>query len=47
MKSIFLTGPTGFVGTYLYSHFRNQYLFIRDERYFKIIISQDSSTLCG
>ena len=47
MESIFLTGSTGFVGTYLQSYFRNQYLFIRYQRDAEIAISQDIVLHCA
>ena len=42
MKRVFITGSTGFVGTYLQSYFRNQYLFLRYSRNTKIFINQDA-----
>ena len=41
MKRIFITGSTGFLGTYLQSYFRKQYLFSRYLRHAKISINHD------
>lgn len=41
MKSIFLTGSSGFVGKYLKSYFNNQYSFFNCQRNNDINISQD------
>jgi nucleoside-diphosphate-sugar epimerase len=42
MKRVFITGSTGFVGTYLQLYFRNQYLFLSYSRNTKIFINQDA-----
>lgn len=41
MKSVFLTGSTGFVGTYIQTHFVNKFLFTKYQKDSIINISQD------
>jgi nucleoside-diphosphate-sugar epimerase len=41
MKSVFITGSTGFLGKYLHSFFRNHFLFECYERNSKISINQE------
>jgi len=41
MRSIFLTGSTGFVGKYVQTYFRKKYLFLKYEKETIINISQD------